>query len=249
MVMSEKKSFFLALKFFVSDIGSAFSDLFKALPFVASRGRKFDEIISKINRLGERLERIEEKLGGAIQQKIDKIRIEDSEWVYKASELFPNFNPNPEVMDWEQRWDSEKIKEEEWKWMKKRVDYLKGEDRLNRIEEIESIIESQESLVERKQGELETHKNNLKTYEEHLINLEEDKNICMKDIAEFRGKNRNPYKKVRRQILDLKNQIDIISSEIISTEVEIKVKKEGLVTLREELLLLEKEANPAPVDS
>jgi hypothetical protein len=68
MVMSEKKSFFLALKFFVSDIGSAFSDLFKALPFVASRGRKFDEIISKINRLGERLERIEEKLGGRLEK-------------------------------------------------------------------------------------------------------------------------------------------------------------------------------------
>jgi hypothetical protein len=61
--MSEKKSFFWALKFFVSDIGSAFSDLFKALPFVASRRRRLDEIISKINRLGERLERIEENLG------------------------------------------------------------------------------------------------------------------------------------------------------------------------------------------
>lgn len=90
--MSEKTSFFLALKFFVSDIGLAFSDLFKALPFVSSRGRKFDEIISKINRLGHRLERIEERLGGKLEKDLGV----HPNNIYSGDQLFSTLSTYPD---------------------------------------------------------------------------------------------------------------------------------------------------------
>jgi hypothetical protein len=332
--MSEKKSFFLALKIFANDLWMAFSNFLSSLGWF-SRDSRWETMTLTLRMIEEKLERIEERLGGKleknggvhpknadsgdqlfstfstypdnprsdkeilddmapksevgqdIKEKMDEIKKANSEnnnviflktkqaqepsneWIYKASDLFPNFDPvtrsyldeinseyglspvfypEPEAIGWEQKWDLEEIRKKERGRMEKRVTYLKGEDRLNRIEEIESIIKTKGSFVERKQNELERHKNNLKECEEYLIKLEENKKASMTDVAEYRCENRSSHKNIRRQILDLENQIDITKSEIISIEVKIEVTNEGLLTLREELSLLkngkeEKEAD------
>ena len=126
--MSEKKSFFLALKFFVSDIGSAFSDLFRSLPFVGSRREQLDKVISKLNRLGERLERIEERLGGKLEKNLSvhPKNIDSSDQYFSTLSTYPD-NPrsDKEILDdmepksevaqaIKEKMDEIKVKDAEW---------------------------------------------------------------------------------------------------------------------------------------
>ncbi len=296
--MSEEKSFFLALKVFASDIGSAFSDLFRSLPF--RRNEKLDKIFSNLNLLGERLERIEKKLDTmgeitspshdgthqspsekasfhekdfepnkgeidrttlktpliqSVKEKMDGIKVKnaewisetkelfahdkDKEWTYKASELFTDLDhdpepvfPNPDEDPYSNYF--KEIKNKQCERMKKRVAYLKGEDRLERMEEIKLMIEITESFIEKKQQEVDALEKNCQIYEANLAKLKEDPYA-----KHSLGSRANPTNNIKRQILSLENKIDIVNYEISSAKVSIECKQEKVEDLEEELLLLE----------
>jgi hypothetical protein len=165
---------------------------------------------------------------------------QESEWVYKASELFPDDEiktENKENFEYEafpETWEEIRKKEGRDR-NEQRAKNLRGEDRLQRIKELEARIRSKESLIKRKEQDVDNLRNDLKPFEENLLTLKE----CEKNsVGQAFGNNRENRSIDCDQVIDLESEIYIREKNLNTIEIDIRIEKKNLNYLKRELLIL-----------